>query len=352
MNKYTLTILTIIIVCITSCQPQPQSGALLTIPVDLSENKPTKLSEITEDIKKISLEFTDESIIGRIEKVIYQNDHLIVLDGSSDNKVLIFDSKGKFIRKIGRKGQGPGEYTRILDIAFDSKDKNIYIAASGGGILCFNINGVFVNEYKINYAEYINFRNGYLNVFSTSLGEKVESGFLNQTKLYKIDKECNIADSLVVKSVYLSRVQAADYPIRHYLSHVGEQTFVYYPVLTAEPIVRDTLYELRNNIMIPYLKLRFSDDGAVDSNNNKTKTLLNVWKSGMYVFANYSKKGSFLFMHNLETGRSANMLDGIEDDIHNNGKIIIAPLQDNYVYYHFDDETNDDNPDIYIVKLK
>ena len=154
----------------------------------------------------------------------------------------------------------------------------------------------------------------------------------------------------------MTRIVGAYYPNKHYMSQTGTQTFVYYPVLTPEPIVRDTLYELRNNKLIPYMKLRFSDDGTVDSHNNNTKSLYNVWKSGMYIFANYSKKDQFLFIYNQKTGHGANMKDGIEDDIYNNGKILIAPLQDSYFYYQFNPETLDDNiepnPDIYIGKLK
>ena len=353
MKKY---ILLFVVICIISCKQQPESGTLITVPVDVAEDNPVKLSEIADDITKISLELTDESIIGFVQKVIFQNDRLIVLDGSMDAKIMVFDSEGKFIRNISQKGQGPGEFVNINDITFVSKENNIYIATHENKILCFNIDGTFINECKVKYPEYINFREGYLNVFSTSLGEKVEGGYLNQTKLYKIDKECNIADSLIIKSIFSNHLQGAYYLQKHYISQTGKQTFVYYPVLTSEPIVRDTLYELRSNKLIPYLKLHFSDDGTVDSNNIKTKTLLNVWKSGMYIFANYSKKDQFLFIYNQKTGHGANMKDGIEDDIYNNGKILIAPLQDSYFYYQFSPETSDNNiepnPDIYIGKLK
>ena len=358
MKRYRSLILVVVIICMTACQSQPESGDLTIVPVDITEDKPMKLSEIAGDIKKISLELTDESLIGFVKKVIYQNDLLIVLDNSNDTKIIIFDAEGKFIRQIGSKGQGPGEYSGIYDIAFDCSENIIYIATYERKILCFNTDGVFINECNVMYPEYINFRDGYLNVFSTTLGEKVENGYLNQTKLFQIDKECNVADSVIIKSVFMPRESVATYPTKHFMSEVGTQTFVYYPVLTAEPIVRDTLYELKKNKIIPYLKLRFSDDGVVDSRNNKTKSLLNIWKSGMYIFANYSnKEGMFLFIHNQETGQSANMRDGIEDDIHNNKKVMIDPLQDNYFYYQFSPEPSDEdmeepNPDIYIGKLK
>jgi len=40
-----------------------------------------------------------------------------------------FDSEGKFIKKIGRQGQGPGEFMTPIAFCFD-KDGNLYIADS------------------------------------------------------------------------------------------------------------------------------------------------------------------------------------------------------------------------------
>ena len=352
-----LLLLAMMAICILACQSQ--TGTIKIIPVNIHEDSPVKLSEITEEIKKISLELTDddESLIGIITKVIYRDDRLIIYDGGKTSKVLLFDSEGKYIRQIGRRGQGPGEYNGINDIAYDKSEHIIFIATYGK-ILCYNTEGVFLHECKTHSPEYIYFQDGYMNLFSTRFGVKVEDGYLNQTTLYRMDRKCNQVDSIIVKSVILNRLSGATFPQMDYMSEVNSQTFLYYPVLTAESIVRDTLYELKERIMIPFLKLRFSDERATSSSGNKTKNLTNIWRSERFVIANYQNKdGNFCFMHDLKTGHSANMRDGFDDDIHHSGKVNIRPLGENYFYYIFTPGLTDENlkeepnPDIYIGKL-
>ncbi len=64
------------------------------------------------DIELIPLETTDESLIARISKVIFSNGKYYILDRKSSS-VLLFDSKGKYLSKLSKKGQGPDEYTRL-----------------------------------------------------------------------------------------------------------------------------------------------------------------------------------------------------------------------------------------------
>jgi len=358
MYKIRLLLLAIIAIYISACQVQTES--LKIVPVNLREDSPVKLSEIAGEINKISLELTDESLIGTIMRVIYTGDYLIIYD-SNGPKVLIFDSQGKFIRQIGRKGQGPGEYIIIGDIAFDCSENIIFISTSGNKILCYNIDGVFLHEYKIYPPEYIYFQDGYLCLLSTRYGIKSENGFLNQTMLYRMDKKCNPVDSFLVKSVLIDNpFVGSTFPRKDFVSQVSSQTFFYYPVLTPEPIVRDTLYELKGSDMIPFLKLRFSDEGATTGNNNKTKNLLNIWRSEKFVFANYQNRdGNFYFIHDLKTGRNANMKDGFIDDINQiQNRINIRPFNFNtemFYYLHTNmkpDALEEPNPTLYIGELK
>lgn len=44
----------------------------------------------------------------------------------TEEKIMQFDSAGNFIRFIGSKGQGPGEYQGIGNLFFDRED-NLYL---------------------------------------------------------------------------------------------------------------------------------------------------------------------------------------------------------------------------------
>jgi hypothetical protein len=67
------------------------------------------LSEIAEDMVFIPLETTEKCLIGRIRSIHFSNDYLVIID-AEPNQILLFDKAGKFIRTIGSRGQGPGEY--------------------------------------------------------------------------------------------------------------------------------------------------------------------------------------------------------------------------------------------------
>ena len=55
------------------------------------------------------LEGDDDYMFGRLYDIaVDDDDNLFVLDGQ-DQAVRVFDAGGKFVRKLGRKGQGPGE---------------------------------------------------------------------------------------------------------------------------------------------------------------------------------------------------------------------------------------------------
>lgn len=60
------------------------------------------------EISCIQLEMTENSLLGKISKVIDVDGNLIVL---SDNDILVFDKEnGSFLHRIGNIGEGSQEY--------------------------------------------------------------------------------------------------------------------------------------------------------------------------------------------------------------------------------------------------
>jgi hypothetical protein len=96
------------------------------------------LGEVAEDIDFIPLETTDECIIGKNPYLFFSNAYIVVLD-SQQEEILLFDRKnGKFIRKIGRKGQGPGEYTNLSPMFVLSGD-NLFLWDNNMSMLCYDL---------------------------------------------------------------------------------------------------------------------------------------------------------------------------------------------------------------------
>jgi len=103
-----------------SCTGETKQGDLLEIPVDIDQNVSLPLSEITEELTVIELELTDESPINpdRIKRILLFKNYVIVTE---HEKILVFNKDGKFIRTIGSKGQGPGEFIVIRNLTLDEK---------------------------------------------------------------------------------------------------------------------------------------------------------------------------------------------------------------------------------------
>lgn len=105
-----------------------------------------KLSEIVKDVEFISLESTVESYF-RYSSRTQITDHYILIVGEAENKLLLFDRSGKFLRQIGRSGRGPSEFTNLKTAAIDPKERFI-IVSDGEKFIKFNLDGTFNKQQK------------------------------------------------------------------------------------------------------------------------------------------------------------------------------------------------------------
>src|SRR5260370_16672237 len=76
------------------------------------------------------------------------NGDLYVSDGYGNDRVVVFDKNGKFVRAWGKLGAGPGEFSQPHSIALDSKGR-VYVAdRNNARIQVFDSKGKFLTEWK------------------------------------------------------------------------------------------------------------------------------------------------------------------------------------------------------------
>lgn len=98
--------------------------------------------------KLIPLETTTDCLIRKIDKIFVVDDKMIIFDDRLD-AVYIYDSTGKFITRIGTRGQGPKEYIQITDIYVDVDKKEILLLCDRPyKIMFFNLDGKFIREFN------------------------------------------------------------------------------------------------------------------------------------------------------------------------------------------------------------
>ncbi|WP_456087815.1 6-bladed beta-propeller [Parabacteroides sp.] len=99
-------------------------------------------------IQFIPLETTEECLIGSISDIQIKNNLIYILEGKKSEDLFIFDMNGKFITKVGEKGNGPEQYVKISSFDIDSVNNQILISDKHRGrILFFDL-----KTYRFNYA--------------------------------------------------------------------------------------------------------------------------------------------------------------------------------------------------------
>jgi hypothetical protein len=354
-----------------SCNNKENSG-LTVIPVDIDQDKSLPLSEIADDIKQIELELTDESLIGRVRKVLLCGDYYAVLTNyGSENRILLFDATGKYIRQIGSTGQGPGEFTRVYDIACDV-ERGYFFAMSYPKIICYDLAGHFVKESsgKRGVGSIIvslNYVNDALLYISEDV-RKDETGSYTLSTMYKMDDDMQVKDSIEIRRVYFDKPGIFENPTKDFITDADGHTYFYYSDLYHEQqnpavsILRDTLYQKEDTQLIPYLRLKFKDDG-IDAGGKKYIQLLNIYRSSRFVFSRYSdsnKNESYFFCYDTKNEKGYNMKDGYTDDFyHIPKKAVIRPFASSpekfyYLYTDLDKAVDGEepNPTLYVGTLK
>ena len=135
------------LLCFSSCQSNEPSGTpVQNVVLDLDLDQKLFLSEIADSIEVIPLEHTDESSIKLVWRVIPYKGRYYIMNGYTDSNVLDFDKQGKFVYKIDKRGQGPGEYISLNDIAIDPKCEELNLLTALNGVFRFDLDGGFIDR--------------------------------------------------------------------------------------------------------------------------------------------------------------------------------------------------------------
>lgn len=82
-----------------------------------------------------------------LDLVVDSEGSIFILDMGM-NHIKKYDSSGNFVKTIGQKGQGPGEFESIIKMEIDEKD-NIYVIDIYGRVQVFDTDGNYLREFRI-----------------------------------------------------------------------------------------------------------------------------------------------------------------------------------------------------------
>ena len=118
-----------------------QKPVVINLAKAISESpKEIMLNELASDIRYVPLETTDDCLMNNEFYIMQYAGEDIITSG-----IFHFDKNGKFLNKIGSKGQGPEEYLQDLFAFGDWKNKLLYVQ-NWTTLTCYGFDGTFVRS--------------------------------------------------------------------------------------------------------------------------------------------------------------------------------------------------------------
>lgn len=141
---YYLSVVLFSLACSSSSQADLSTLNLEKALEESSQNRTLKQVKIE---SVIPLETTEESLFAEVRKIIKSGAYFFILD--TEGKLSVFDIRGKFIRNIGKVGQGPGEYMMLTDFSINENRQEVYINSLQKAVV-YDFSGNFKREFSLN----------------------------------------------------------------------------------------------------------------------------------------------------------------------------------------------------------
>lgn len=148
-------------------------------------------ADIVNNVRAVVLEETEHSIIGHIDKMIYDGGRFYVLDRKMNKGIYVFNSDGRFLFNIGRVGRGHGEYIEPTDFVI-ADTLVLVLDEFGKKFVRYGLDGVYRGQKRLN-AVFTNIactENGRL--IMAKAGDNSNQNELRDYELFQIDIEGNI----------------------------------------------------------------------------------------------------------------------------------------------------------------
>lgn len=309
-------LLIFILLVVAGCNSENKENNIISKIISIREAASSDNIQI-KNAQLLKLQSNSFAQISGVDKLLFLDNRIIVLDKLKGNTVFVFDKMGRFINHIHRVGEGPGEYKNIENVFWNSfSNELVLIPMDYRKKLYFDWDGSFLREKfyedQIEYADLVFIENGELVVNYSSI---------------------NAEDNIVINQNGVTKLTAFPYnPVldnsplnyRSLLSKIDENNYLFTLGL------RDTLYSVNIDQLdiVPQYKLDFGNELSFKDFNSLPNPLNYFMENDMYVgvmdlfqnetfisFSTLHSTGLQGRVYSKETGKSYSTLEILEQNI-------------------------------------
>ncbi|MDR2026154.1 MAG: 6-bladed beta-propeller [Prevotellaceae bacterium] len=230
----------------------PETGALYTVDVDGLKHRDTLYaSSFFKNVRTVMLEEHDDALIGEIQWIQAFDSYILIFDFVIAQKLLVFDKNGKFLRQIGKRGRGPGEYIQITDFCIDPERREIYLLDAGSRK---------VLKYSLDSGEYISSINLPKNDINPSLITYAYDRLYLKIKYYgQLAGNDNLLMEFDIKTgKYTDHISSKKWNLNWKPNIYGRYNFFssQQPPLRYAELFMNTVFAIEKDSIYPYLTLK------------------------------------------------------------------------------------------------
>jgi hypothetical protein len=320
---------------------EPAPAGLVTIDIDeaLNNKGELRLSEIATDVEFVPLHgMSTDTYVHSWSWQYFVGEKVICVFNVEPPEFLLFSRDGKFIRKIGNSGKGPGEFIGSqTQISVDEANETILLADNTAKkFLLYRFSGQFIKERTYN-----SFPDAFIAICVGICPDKQGNFVINNHRSRWADKVCY--DILILdQDLNLKKGIKPENPLTGSRSfYFGFNVYPFGNNIRFWTPGRDTLFELIKDQPFPIYYFKIADPPSTEermtSDNRGHIVLERILETNNY-FLIYGNQGSnpFYLSYHKPTGKTVQLFAtgkcgpsfrdnvGIENDLFGFSPVIIS----------------------------
>lgn len=162
----------------------------------------TLVATIVPELRVGAVDGAEELTFGSVIDVLPTADGGMLVHDDQAQAIRFYDAQGAYVKTLGAKGGGPGEYQQVNGIALRPDGEILVWDASGGRINRYRADGTFIDQFRLGVTTW--FTSGALHTDDAGgiyhwapIGQRPDNPLEHRNGLLRVDTAGNVLDTIV-----------------------------------------------------------------------------------------------------------------------------------------------------------